>query len=209
MTRLARRLLLRLGLAGLAAPPVLALAQDAAAEQAPIRKLDDAILDVMKAGRQRPFRERYKSLEPALTQAIDIAAVLQGAVGLAWSSIPPAQQGALTAEFQRFTVATYVANFDSFSGERFELDKQLRAVGAEQVVQTRLVRPSGETTRIDYVMRQSDGAWRAVDVLLDGSISRVAVLRSDFRSLLASGDGAALLDSLRRKVSDLSAGTLQ
>ena len=39
-------------------------------------------------------------------------------------------------------------------------------------------------TPLDYVMRQGEKGRRAVDVLLDGSISRVAVQRSDFRSLL-------------------------
>ena len=37
-------------------------------------------------------------------------------------------------------------------------------------------------------MRDDNGVWRAVDVLLDGSISRVAVQRSDFRKILANGD---------------------
>ncbi len=54
--------------------------------------------------------------------------------------------------------------------------------------------------RIDYVMRGGAGGWRIVDVLLNGSISRVAVQRSDFRALLESGNPAALIDSLKRKV---------
>jgi len=45
-------------------------------------------------------------------------------------------------------------------------------------------------------------------VLLEGSISRVAVQRSDFRNALASGDADALIASLRRKVADLSGGAL-
>lgn len=220
MRRIARCvLLLLLGLVGVTALSArarsgAALAQDVASVQAPIQALDDAIIGVMKAGRQTPFPQRYSSLEPAVVKAIDIQAILQGAVGLSWSSLPAERQSELKAAFQRFTVATYVANFDTYNGERFRIDPALRAIPgstgeAEQVVQTQLVHPSGETTRIDYVMRQSAGAWRAVDVLLDGSISRVAVLRSDFRSMLAAGDGAALLDNLRKKVSDLSAGTLQ
>jgi len=45
-------------------------------------------------------------------------------------------------------------------------------------------------------------------VLLDGSISRVAVQRSDFRSLLGSGHAGALIRSLQDKVAQLSGGTL-
>jgi phospholipid transport system substrate-binding protein len=55
-------------------------------------------------------------------------------------------------------------------------------------------------------MRDGGSGWRAVDVLADGSISRVAVQRSDFRRLLAQGGAQALVASLRSKSADLSDG---
>ena len=55
-------------------------------------------------------------------------------------------------------------------------------------------------------MRQDPSGWRAVDVLAEGAISRVAVQRSDFRRLLMQGGGAALLASLQRKANDLAHG---
>ena len=57
-------------------------------------------------------------------------------------------------------------------------------------------------------MRQTPAGWRVVDVLADGTISRVATQRSDFRSTLAHGGGQALVTTLQRKVSDLSGGSL-
>jgi phospholipid transport system substrate-binding protein len=57
-------------------------------------------------------------------------------------------------------------------------------------------------------MRQTDGSWKAGDVLLDGTISRVAILRSEFRHILAAGGFEALLTNLRKKVADLSGGTI-
>ena len=57
-------------------------------------------------------------------------------------------------------------------------------------------------------MRQTPSGWKAVDVLADGAISRVAVQRSDFRTVLAGGGGAALVAKLERKVADLSGGRL-
>ena len=53
-------------------------------------------------------------------------------------------------------------------------------------------------------MEPASSSWKTVDVLAAGSISRVAVQRSDFRRVLSAGGGDALLDSLRRKTSDLS-----
>ena len=50
--------------------------------------------------------------------------------------------------------------------------------------------------------------WQAVDVLLNGSISQVAVQRSDFRASVAAGDASALIANLQRKVAELSGGAL-
>jgi phospholipid transport system substrate-binding protein len=58
------------------------------------------------------------------------------------------------------------------------------------------------------VLQQTPAGWKVVDVLAAGSISRVAVQRSDFRHLLSNGGGNALLASLQRKTSDLSGGAL-
>ncbi len=55
-------------------------------------------------------------------------------------------------------------------------------------------------------MRREHGGWKIVDVLLDGTISRVAVQRSDFRDVLAQGGATALIASLERKAADLTGG---
>ena len=58
-------------------------------------------------------------------------------------------------------------------------------------MQTEIVPKTGSSTRLDYVMRNEGAAWKAIDILVDGSISRVAVQRSDFRTLLRTGDPGA------------------
>ena len=57
-------------------------------------------------------------------------------------------------------------------------------------------------------MRQTDAGWRVVDILLDGTISRVAVQHSDFRALLRNGDATALIASLQRKADDLAGDSM-
>ncbi|MGH7191895.1 MAG: hypothetical protein ACREF0_22195 [Acetobacteraceae bacterium] len=47
-----------------------------------------------------------------------------------------------------------------------------------------------------------------MDVLLDGTISQVAVQRSDFQSFLTSGGAPALVAALHKKVASLSGGAL-
>lgn len=172
-----------------------------------VAALNDALLTVMKAGRATPFAQRVATLTPVVQRVFDLPLLLQNSIGPGrWPSIPDAQKAQLMDLFTQFTVGSYVANFDSFSGEQFVVAPDLRHVGRDVVVQTRIVGSGGDGTRLDYVMRETDGGWQVVDILLDGSISRVAVMRSDYRALLAQGDASKLIDSLRGKIADFEAG---
>ncbi len=173
---------------------------------APIKALNTALIGAMHAGKGTPFAQRYTTLAPIVEQTFDLPAVLQASVGPRWASLPRQQQAELQTEFVRFTVASYVANFDNFSGERFTISPETRVIGAEQVVSTQIIPTTGDVAKLDYVMRQEPSGWRAVDVLLDGTISRAAVQRSDFRSLIIGEDAHRLVDSLKKKVADLSGG---
>jgi phospholipid transport system substrate-binding protein len=167
------------------------------------------LLAAMKAGRQVAFNNRYAAMEPAIDQTFDLPTVLAVSVGLRWAALAPDQQRRLLIAFRRYTVASYVANFDSYAGQSFAVSHDTRAAGdGRSIVDSRIVPVSGDATKFGYVMSQTPSGWKVVDVLEDGSISRVAVQRSDFRAVLASGGSDALLEKLARKASDLSGGAL-
>jgi phospholipid transport system substrate-binding protein len=173
----------------------------------PLRTLYNGLETVMKAGQATPFPQRFETLAPVVDKVFDLETVLKVSIGMRWDSMSPDIQSRLLKVFRRFTVATYVANFDRYDGERFQILPGARDLGSDRIVGSEIV-GGGQRLRLDYVMRDGNGTWRVVDVLLDGSISRVAVQRSDFRKILASGDADALIASLKRKITDLSDGTL-
>ena len=185
-------------IAALCALPCLPWAQNSWAEDAdpaaqPIVELNAAILDVMHAGHAKPFVERTMVLRPVVEKVFDLPLLLRNSVGnIRWPTIPDDQKASLLDVFTQFTVASYHDN---------------RKVENDVVVPSRIVATNGDITKLDYVMRETGGVWHVVDILLDGSISRVAVTRSDFRALLAPGDASKLIDSLRSKVANLVAGT--
>jgi phospholipid transport system substrate-binding protein len=209
-TGLSRRSML--GMLVLAAVPLgqPAFADTASAgATATITQFNDALLDAMKSGGRTTFGNRFQSLAPAIDQAFDLAAVLSVSVGPSWASLSPDQQSRLQDAFRRYTVASYVANFDSYTGQNFTVSPDIRDLGEGRVVvQSRITPVRGAATELDYVMKQTPSGWKVVDVLAAGSISRVAVQRSDFRHLLSNGGGNALLTSLQRKTADLSGGVL-
>ena len=209
LAALDRRTLLRLAACWTAA--VLGSTPGAIASEmtAPIEQLHTGLIEIMKAGKTAPFRQRYDKIAPVIGRTFDLEVILRQVVGLRWTSLPPDQQAALEDAFRRYTIASYVANFDDYSGERFEVLPAVTAVGSDRVIQTKIVPSSGQPHALAYVLRQTPGGWRIVDVLADGSISRVAAQRSEIRSVLADGGGTGLLVSLRRKTAELSGGILQ
>lgn len=203
-----RRLFLSGALAALLVPAAARAAADFAAVSAPIATLDNGLLAVMKAGESMPFAQRFAMLEPVVVKVFDLPRIVAITVGFGWSRLKPQEQQDLLTVFRRYTVASYVANFKSYDGQQFRILPDLRPVGARQVVTTKIIPRSGKPNRIDYVMQQNGSTWQVVDVLLDGTISQVAVQRSDFNSFLASGGAEALVAALRKKVASLSNGAL-
>jgi phospholipid transport system substrate-binding protein len=190
----------------LGAMAALCLAGPAEASEvtAPIEQLDAGLLQVMKAGKSAPFQQRYDVLAPLVIRAIDLDAILRGGVGPTWASLSPADQAALKTAFQRYSIATYVAHFDDYAGEKFELYPP--AAGSDPVVKVKIVpgRPSDETHVLGYAMRQAGGGWKAIDVSADSEISQVVAQQEEIRSLVTRSGLAGLLARLQQKTAELS-----
>jgi phospholipid transport system substrate-binding protein len=189
--------------------PMMARAAETAAPEAPIRALNDGLLTVMKSGEAKAgggmvFARRFEMLAPVIDRVFDLATILRNCVGPRWAGLAEAERRTLLAAFRHFTIASYIANFSGYAGEKFEIVGAPRAASTDAVIQTRIVPVEGDAARIDYVLRHEEDGWRVVDVLLDGTISRVAVTRSDFRAALNEGGIAALIASLQRKAAELA-----
>ncbi len=188
--------------------PAAAQTSDDASATVPIQQLDSALLAAMKAGSSTPFDDRYRALAPVVEQVFNLDAVLAASIGLSWATLPADQKAMLAAAFRRYTVSSYATSFNSYNGQSFQVSPAVRALGNDEVVvNSRLLRADGSSIALDYVMRRGPAGWQAVDVLTDGSISRVAVQRSDFRGLMRSGGAPALVAGLQHKVANLSGGT--
>jgi phospholipid transport system substrate-binding protein len=164
----------------------------------PIRRLVDGLLRTMRLGQAAPFQRRFDDLAPVVDRVFDLLAIVRASVGTIWPALPAHEQSVLQQAFRRYTVASYVNSFDTFAGQRFGIGPDIRSLpNGDAVVHTTITPATGDSHSLDYVMRQQVGNWRAVDVLADGAISRVAVQRSDFRRLLMHGGAAALAANLQ------------
>ena len=99
-------------------------------------------------------------------------------------------------QFKRMSVGTYAARFDGYSGESFKTLDTKDGPRKTKLVKTHIVRPEDTPVKLTYVMQQSGPEWRIIDVLLDGSISEMAVRVSEYRNILRSKGAGALATAL-------------
>jgi phospholipid transport system substrate-binding protein len=186
-----------LGAFGLASGAGRARAQDGDAAGR-IRSFYATLLDTMKQGGQLGVRGRYDRLMPAVNATFDVAGMARTAAGPGWDQATPAQQSAITSAFAHMMAATYAGRFASFKGEKFEV---LGSVDQPpgKLVRTRIVKSDGQPVALDYRMRNVAGGWKVADVQVDGSISELAIRRSEFGGIMRSRGPDELATSIRQK----------
>jgi phospholipid transport system substrate-binding protein len=173
--------------------------------QANVRGFYDTLLNTMKNGRSLGQSGRYARLVPVVDRVFDVPSMTRLAIGSFWASLPPAQQQQLTEAFRHYIAATYADRFDSYSGEQLQVTGE-QPYNGNVIVQTKIVKPNGEATTLNYMMRQNQGSWQISDVYLDGTISQLAVQRSEFNSILRREGIEGLVMALNRKADLLSRG---
>ncbi|HKM69282.1 MAG TPA: ABC transporter substrate-binding protein [Stellaceae bacterium] len=170
-----------------------------------VRSLYATLLATMKDGRTLGQSGRYGRLAPVVDRVFDVSSMTRLAVGPYWATLSPAQQQQLVDAFRHYVTATYADRFDSYSGQQLQVTGE-RPYNADIIVQTKIVKSDGDTTTLDYLLRQNQGSWQISDVYLDGTISQVAIQRSEFHSILRRDGVDGLVMALNRKVDLLGRG---
>ena len=168
-----------------------------------IQAFNHQLLLAMSGGRSLGYRGRYDLLEPAVKETFDIAAMTRIAVGPEWTALSDSQKNRMIDAFGRFTISTFAVRFDDFGGEKFEVG-EARSVAGGVLVENRLVKPDGERIRIDYVTHETANGWGVVDVYLDGTISELAVRRSEFASILKRSGAEGLIAALEHRTQQMA-----
>ncbi|WP_229677833.1 ABC transporter substrate-binding protein [Caldovatus sediminis] len=198
-----------LGIAALLVAPSLARPARAQAGEptAVVERFHAVLLEVMRDARRLGPRGREQRLRPAMEAAFDLPAMARIAVGPAWTRMAPEQQAAIVAAFTDWSVASYAARFDGYSGETFTTLGETELRTGDRLVRTTLNRTDGEPVQLNYLMRRSATEdWRIVDIYLTGAISELASRRAEFTTILREGGPERLAAELRRRSAALLSG---
>lgn len=169
-----------------------------------VEALHAALLDVMKNAESMGYQGRYERLKPVVLQIFDLSFMAEKSVGRYWKTASPEDRKLLVDTFTRYTIANYAGRFDGWSGQSFETLREEPSARGTLLVRTRLVDPEGDDVNLDYRLRSVDGSWKIIDIYLNGTVSELALRRSEYSSLIKREGFQALLSALDERIESLA-----
>jgi phospholipid transport system substrate-binding protein len=183
-------------------------AEDDAATQV-VNGLHDTLLDVMKNATSLGYQGRYDRIAPVLQRDFDFDFMARFVLGPGWTSLTADEQQQWADAFRRITTATYAARFKGYSGESFKTLGQEPATQDTVFVRTVINRTDADNVELTYRLRKTPDGWRIIDIYQKGTVSELALRRSEYSSVLKRDGFAKLLATVNAKIADYAAGKIQ
>jgi len=189
-------------LAGLLlARPGAALATDVQDARKPVEQLYAVLVECLKNADTLGLEGRRAKIAPAVASGYDVPFMAEKILGRHWASLSEADRARWTDTFGGLTVATYAERMTGFTGQVFEVLKVQPSQRDTAVVYTQVVTPKEAPIAINYRMRQDgDGGWRIIDVYLNGTVSELALRRSEYAAVLQRDGFEKLVVSIDEKI---------
>lgn len=173
-----------------------------------IDALHAQFLGVLRDSDEIGFDGRFDRLHAIVGNSFDLAFMAEKSVGRHWKKLSAEEQQRWLASFQGMTAATYAGRFQGFSGQHFEILGEEVAGHGTIVVRGQLVDPGGEDVQLHYRMHQQDGEWRIIDVYLNGTVSELALRRSEYSSVLKRDGFEKLIVMVDGKAEELAQASI-
>ncbi|MCR9094695.1 MAG: ABC transporter substrate-binding protein [bacterium] len=176
---------------------------EAGAPTAIIEKFHAGLLQIMKDAKTLGFEGRIDRLAPLMGETFDLDFMASKTVGRHWKKLSVEEKARWAETFARFTTANYAGRFTGYTGEEFvTLGVEDAARGTRNVL-TKIVVPDGEDVQLNYRVIERDGDWKVIDVYLNGTVSELALRRSEYSSALKREGFDFLMASIEDKIEDL------
>jgi phospholipid transport system substrate-binding protein len=191
-----RAALLALLLASLSAGlPRRVPAQDSA--RAVVQETADQVVAVLENKSLTADQKRHQ-IEQIVYAHFDFDVLSRLVLARNWNQLNAAQQKEFVEEFKKHLSLTYGKNVETYNGERAVITGERAEARGDTTVKTKVVRPHADEILVDYRLRQENGRWHVIDVVIEG-VSLVANFRSQFQEIIANGGAEHLLQLLREK----------
>lgn len=195
---------------GAAMLAVLALALGtaaAAADPGPRAVIQQTVDDVLAILRdaKRSNTQRRADLEAIAHSRFDFETMSRLVLAANWKKLSPAQQTEFVDQFTQFLANDYGGRIERYEQEQVAITGDRPEARGDHTVKTKIVGGANDGALVDYRMRQREGTWRIIDVVIEG-ISLVANYRDQFREVAGRGGPTVVIERLREKNAAGAAG---
>jgi phospholipid transport system substrate-binding protein len=143
--------------------------------------------------------QKREQIEQIAYDAMDFDTLSKLVLARNWSKFSPTQQGEFVELFKRHLSITYGRNVDNYKNERVQILSERKEGYGDVTVLTKILRGGGDAdVVVDYRLRQRDGRWKIIDVIVEG-VSLVSNFRSQFQEIVANGGPDHLIALLKEK----------
>ncbi len=197
-------------------PPVVevAPAEELASVQAPsgpavgvVEAFNAQLIDLLRRSDEFDHAARAAQLAPALEASFDLDFMAQQVLGRRWRKLSPEEQATWRKSFTGLMTANYAGRFVGWADQSFTTLDANEASHGTLLVRTRLVVPNVETVALDYRLKEGPNGWQIIDCFLNGTVSELALRRSEYSGVLKRDGFAALIESVDAKRIELATAT--
>lgn len=178
------------------------------APDAMIKDVAQEVIVIIKqdAGSKADNQKKILALVDArVLPNFDFTHMTQLAVGRYWRQATPEQQKAMVAEFRNMLVRTYANALSMYRDQKIEVRPvKMNAGDKEVVVNTRIIKSSGQPTLVDYKMEKEADGWKVYDVVIE-AVSLVTNYRGQFATTIQQSG----IDGLIKELSGMNAGSVR
>ncbi len=148
--------------------------------------------------------ERVKRMRALLAEAFDVKAISKFVLGIYWRRTTEDQRAEFLKLYKTVVSHSYAGLFKKYSGETFEVIRQVSVAGGGSTVYGRINRMNGPPVAVELQVVKASDNYKAVDIKFEG-VSMPLTHRKEYFSVIRRNRGnvAGLLSVLRKKTSIL------
>jgi phospholipid transport system substrate-binding protein len=170
---------------------------DPAAAKVVVRQTVDQVLAVL-ARKDLSIEERRSLIEDIAFERFDFPTMSRLVLKRSWLRFSPAQREQFVKEFREYLAASYGTRIERYHQEKVDVTGDRVEPRGDVTVMTRIKGGSADGIEIDYRMRDRDGTWKVIDVVIEG-VSLVQNFHSQFADILSKGGPEELLRRLKER----------
>lgn len=133
--------------------------------------------------------EKEAEFRKLLRRSFDMRTIGRFALGRYWNTATADQQREYSKLFEDMVVDVYSQRFNDYQGQSFDVAEYRRDGDKDTLVKSFIVPDTGSKISVDWRVRYKDGAYKIVDVIIEG-VSMSVTQRSDFSSVIQRGGGS-------------------